>query len=102
MLTNYNELVTNNGGRRPSGRTSCWSSRHSATDRPRRRRFQANPNFTSEEGESEAHTFHWLRNLASLGTVDTTVTANHPLAKVFVKNGTRTYVASNITNTRSR
>ncbi|MEE3921784.1 hypothetical protein V2I01_36495 [Micromonospora sp. BRA006-A] len=29
--------------------------------------------------------------------MDTTVTANHPLAKVFVKNGVRTYVASNIT-----
>ena len=46
---------------------------------------------------ARAHTFHWIRNLAALGTVDTTVTANHPLAAVFIKNGARTYVASNIT-----
>ena len=58
-----------------------------------------NSSYTSEEGESKAHTFHWIRNLAALGQVDTGVTANHPLAKVFTKNGAKTYVASNITNT---
>ncbi|CAM3851972.1 glycosyl hydrolase [Kibdelosporangium persicum] len=51
--------------------------------------------YTSEEGESRAHTFHWLRNLAALGQVDTTVTANTPLYAVFTKNGARTYVAAN-------
>ena len=33
-------------------------------------KFRANPNFVSEEGESKAHTFHWIRNLAALGNVD--------------------------------
>jgi hypothetical protein len=51
--------------------------------------------YTPEEGESRAHTFHWIRNLQSLGQVDTTVTANTPLYAVFTKNGARTYVASN-------
>ncbi|MFC5099598.1 hypothetical protein, partial [Kibdelosporangium philippinense] len=51
--------------------------------------------YSPEEGESRAHTFHWLRNLAALGQVDTTVTANTPLYSVFTKNGARTYVASN-------
>ena len=62
--------------------------------------LRANRGYTPEEGESRAHTFHWIRNLAALGNVDTTVTANHPLAKVFSKNGARTYVASNITAQR--
>ena len=57
----------------------------------------AQPGYVPEEGESRAHTFHWIRNLAALGTVDTTVTADHPLAAVFSKNGARTYVAANIT-----
>ena len=46
--------------------------------------FRANTGYTPEEGESQAHTFHWIRNLAALGTVDTTVTANHPLSAVFI------------------
>ena len=59
--------------------------------------FRANSTFPSEEGETKAHTFHWIDNLAALGVIDTTVTANHPLAVVFKKNGARTYVASNVT-----
>jgi endoglucanase Acf2 len=51
--------------------------------------------YSPEEGESRAHTFHWLRNLASLGQVDTTITANTPLYAVFNRNGARTYVAAN-------
>ena len=35
------------------------------------RKFRANAGYTPEEGESRAHTFHWIRNLAALGTVDT-------------------------------
>ncbi|MFR9795690.1 glycosyl hydrolase [Streptomyces sp. MS06] len=61
--------------------------------------FRADPSFTSEEGESKAHTFHWIRNLAALGTVDTSVTADSPLTAVFVKDGRRTHVAANITAT---
>ena len=62
-------------------------------------RFKANNGFTSEEGESKAHTFHWIDNLATLGTPDISVTASSPLAAVFTKDGHRTYVASNASNT---
>jgi len=54
--------------------------------------------YTPEEGESRAHTFHWVRNLATLGTVDTSVRADHPLAATFSDDGERTYVASNVTS----
>ena len=60
-------------------------------------RYRANNSFVPEEGESRAHTFHWIRNLAALGVVDTSVTADNPLAVTFVKNGARTYVAANVT-----
>lgn len=59
--------------------------------------YRADSSFEPEEGESQAHTFHWIRNLAALGVVDTSVTANNPLAVTFVKNGVRTYVAANVT-----
>lgn len=46
-------------------------------------------------GESQAHTYQWIHAMAKLGTPDLTVTANHPLACVFLKDGVRTYAAQN-------
>ncbi|MFD6735917.1 glycosyl hydrolase, partial [Micromonospora aurantiaca] len=97
VKANYAELVTNKGGPPTVWQDIIWEFLALGDGEQALRNFRANSGFTSEEGESKAHTFHWIRNLAALGTVDTSVTANHPLAKVFVKNGARTYVASNIT-----
>jgi endoglucanase Acf2 len=95
----YAELVRNNGGEPQQWRDMHWQFLALGDGDAALSKFRAGGgNYTSEEGESKAHTFHWIRNLAALGTVDKTVTANHPLAKVFTKNGVRTYVASNITN----
>ncbi|MDZ5443353.1 glycosyl hydrolase [Micromonospora sp. 4G57] len=97
VTANYNELVTNNGGPPTVWQDVIWEFLALGDGDRALSNFRANSTFTSEEGESKAHTFHWIRNLAALGTVDTTVTASHPLAKVFAKGGARTYVASNIT-----
>ncbi|ABX04072.1 Ricin B lectin [Herpetosiphon aurantiacus DSM 785] len=53
--------------------------------------------YTPEEGETKAHTYHWIRNLKQLGSIDTSITANTPTYAVFNKNGVRTYVAWNPT-----
>ncbi|NNU28034.1 glycosyl hydrolase [Isoptericola sediminis] len=55
--------------------------------------------FTPEEGETPAHTYHWIANLAALGTVATDVHADDPMAAAFDGTGGRTYVASNVTAT---
>jgi endoglucanase Acf2 len=95
----YAELVRNNGGEPQQWRDMHWQYLALGDGDAALSKFRASGgNYTSEEGESKAHTFHWIRNLAALGTIDKTVTANHPLAKVFSKNGAKTYVASNITN----
>ncbi|MEV6595733.1 glycosyl hydrolase [Actinoplanes sp. NPDC051346] len=93
----YAELVRNNGGEPTVWRDMLWQYLALGDPDAALAKFRANSTYTSEEGESKAHTFHWIRNLAALGQVDTGVTANHPLAKVFTKNGARTYVAVNIT-----
>ncbi|GAA1752116.1 glycosyl hydrolase [Luedemannella helvata] len=98
VVANYNKLVTNNGGAPTVWQDIIGEFRALGDGDAALAAFRNNSGFTSEEGESKAHTFHWIRNLAALGTVDTSVTANHPLAAVFVKNGARTYVASNITS----
>jgi endoglucanase Acf2 len=94
----YAELVRNNGGEPQQWRDMHWQFLALGDGDSALSKFRAGGgNYTSEEGESKAHTFHWVRNIAALGTIDKTVTANHPLAKVFTKNGVKTYVASNIT-----
>ena len=94
----YAEMVRNKGGEPTLWRDMLWQYLALGDPDGALSRFRANTSYPPEEGESKAHTFHWIRNLAALGQVDATVTASHPLAKVFVKNGAKTYVASNITN----
>ncbi len=93
---NYAEIERNAGGPPRAWQDIVWEFLALGDGDAALAKFRANPNFTSEEGESKAHTFHWIRNLAALGTVDKAVTANHPLAMAFSKAGQRTYVASNI------
>ncbi|MES9541539.1 glycosyl hydrolase [Actinomadura sp. NPDC000600] len=100
VLTDYKDMLTNSGATQPLSWTDIWYEFLALGDGDRALAdFRANSGFTSEEGESKAHTFHWIRNLAALGHVDTSVTADSPLSSVFTKNGERTYVASNITST---
>ena len=49
-------------------------------------------------GISDAHTYHWLHNMNSLGRVRNEITANYPIATVFERNGLNTYVAFNYGN----
>ncbi|MEU5942128.1 glycosyl hydrolase [Micromonospora sp. NPDC047548] len=95
--TNYAELVRNNGGEPTVWQDILWQFLALGDPDAALAKLRANPGYIPEEGENRAHTFHWIRNLAALGQVDTGVTANHPLAAVFTRNGARTYVASNIT-----
>ncbi|MFJ8198600.1 glycosyl hydrolase [Streptomyces sp. NPDC096152] len=97
VKANYKEMLDQSGKTQPSIWTDIWYEYLALGDGDAAlAAFRANNSFTSEEGESKAHTFHWIRNLAALGTVDTRVTADNPLASVFVKDGARTYVASNV------
>ncbi|MBA8793145.1 endoglucanase Acf2 [Friedmanniella endophytica] len=97
VVANYDQMEKLIGGPPTKWQDIAWEYL-ALGDGPRAlAKFRANPGFTSEEGESKAHTFHWIDNLAALGTVDSGVTAGHPLAAVFTRNGARTYVAANIT-----
>ncbi|MEU8652292.1 glycosyl hydrolase [Streptomyces sp. NPDC048737] len=56
---------------------------------------QGNGGYVPEEGETKAHTYHWVATMNAIGAPDMTVTANTPSAVVFDKNGTKTYAAHN-------
>lgn len=51
--------------------------------------------YDPEWGETKAHTYHWVYNLAAMGAPDHSVTADIPTYGVFTRNGVRTYVAHN-------
>jgi endoglucanase Acf2 len=57
--------------------------------------YNSNPDRNLKFGISDAQTYYWLHAMNGLGQVDATVTADDPLAAVFNKQGTRTYVAHN-------
>lgn len=82
---NYNEMVTNNGGEPNVWQDILWEYLALGDPDAALTKYRANPNFTSEEGETKAHTFAWIRNLAALGNVDPATTADYPLASVFTK-----------------
>lgn len=55
-------------------------------------------NLIPEEGETKAHTYHWVYTYKQLGHLATgtgALTANHPAAVAFNKNGILTYIAYN-------
>ena len=51
------------------------------------------------DGESQAHTYHYIQSLRDYGTPDVTYRCNSTLGSVFVKNGVPTYVVSNPSTT---
>ncbi|WP_231495941.1 glycosyl hydrolase [Cellulomonas sp. HZM] len=97
---NLAELERNNGGPATVWQDIIWEFQALADAPTALSQFRAQASsYTPEEGESRAHTFYWLKNLAGLGTVDRSVTANTPLHAVFVKDGVRTYQAANVGST---
>lgn len=61
--------------------------------------YDSYPNRNLKFGISDAQTYHWLHVMNALGPVDTSITANHPLAVAFTdSSGSTTYVAQNYSN----
>ncbi len=60
--------------------------------------YNSYPERALKFGVSDAQTYHWLHAMNVLGIVDVSITANHPLAAAFNKNGNITYVAQNYGN----
>lgn len=60
--------------------------------------YDAYPDRSLKFGISDAQTYHWLHSMNALGALNPSITADYPIAAVFVKDGNKTYVAHNYTN----
>jgi endo-1,3(4)-beta-glucanase len=50
-------------------------------------------------GVSDAQTYHWLHAMNAMGQLKPEITANYPITAVFEKDGEKTYVVHNYSNT---
>ena len=63
--------------------------------------YESVSSYDAEAGETKAHTYHWLHTFSKLGHLKTgtgALTANHPAALAFEKNGVTSYVVYNFSN----
>lgn len=96
VQTNYDEIVKELNSPPKIWQDIIWQYLALADPNPALALYYANPTYTPFDGETKAHTYHWLYNLKKMGRVDISVTADVPTYSVF-KNaaGEKTYIAYN-------
>ncbi|MEU8351805.1 glycosyl hydrolase, partial [Streptomyces sp. NPDC048845] len=96
---NLAEMERENGGPAVEWRDILWEFEALADPDAAEAAWAAQGgSYTPEQGETRAHTYHWIATLGSLGAPDPGVTADSPTAAVFSRDGTRTYAAHNFTD----
>ncbi len=94
LQANYNHMVSRNGGPPTVWQDILWSALVFSNGNAALSRWLAAPP-SPEGGETQAHTYHWLANLAPLGMQDQSVGADIPCFAVFNKDGVKSYLAYN-------
>jgi endoglucanase Acf2 len=96
---NYQALVAENGGSQWDAWTDLiWMYRALSDADDALRQCEAGlSRLRPEQGNSLANTYHWIGNLARLGYVDRSITADYPFAVAFLRDHQRTRVAYNPT-----
>jgi len=95
----YNEMLTQAGTSEPSSWQDIWYM-YLALANPSLALSKWNTSIQNETGQAKSFTYVWLNAINTLGTPDFSVTANYPLYQVFNKNGTKTYVVYNPTDSQ--
>ena len=96
---NYAEIEENNGGIVDNWKDVMWEFYVLGDPDAAMAEYTADPDYTVEEGETKAHTYHWMHNIYAAGTVIGDVTADIATYAVFEKDGARTYTAYNYSDT---
>jgi endoglucanase Acf2 len=93
---NYAEMVNEIGSKPRKWKDVIWQWYAFSDPQFAMNQFYAEPYYEQFDGESRAHTYHWLGNLRKIGRLNTTVTADIPTYAVFKSASQKnTYVAYN-------
>lgn len=96
VIQNFNAAAAAAGGQLTLWKDIFWKYLALADADQALAFLQADPNYDRFDGNSRAHTLHWIHNLRTLGRVDFTVHADIPTFGVFINaDGGRSYVAYN-------
>lgn len=93
---NYDEIVSERGSQPVIWKDVLWEYLALADPEQALSYYNNDPSYEVFDGESRAHTFHWLHNINTLGIRDTVTHANIPTYSVFEdEDGYKTYSAYN-------
>ncbi|MDJ0462677.1 glycosyl hydrolase [Streptomyces sp. H27-C3] len=93
---NIAEMERENGGPAVEWRDLLWEFESIADPGAAKTKWDAgHAGYTPEQGESKAHTYHWINTLDTLGAPDASVAGDIPTSAVFTKGTVRTYAAHN-------
>ncbi len=96
VLANYEEIVAERSGQPTIWQDVLWEYLALADANLALSYYYADEDYTPFDGESRAHTLHWLYNLKKMGRVDTTIFADTPTYAVFRDASDEvTYIAHN-------
>jgi endoglucanase Acf2 len=96
VIANYDEIVAERNGQPTIWQDVLWEYLALADPNRALSYYYADEDYTPFDGESRAHTLHWLFNLKKMGRHDATVFADTPTYSVFrTPAGDLTYVAYN-------
>ena len=96
VVANYDEIVAERGGLPVVWKDVLWEYLALADPARALAEYYADPGYAPFDGESRAHTLHWLTGLKKMGHVETAVSADVPTYAVFRDAaGERTYAAYN-------
>lgn len=96
VIQNFNAASASAGGQLTLWKDIFWKYLALADADLALSKLQADPNYEVFDGNTRAHTLHWIHNLRTLGRPDFTVSADIPTFGVFLNSeGERSYVAYN-------
>lgn len=99
IVENYNEVVDERSGQPNIWKDIFWQYLALADANQALTYYLADPTYEAFDGESKAHTMHWLYNMKKMGQVDTSITADTPTYAVFKKGNDNSYIAYNAGST---
>jgi len=96
VVENYDEIVQERGSQPEIWKDVLWEYLSLADPDRALSLYYADINYEPFDGESRAHTLHWLQNMKKMGVRDTSTYANIPTYSVFRNEaGEKTYAAFN-------
>lgn len=96
VIKNYTEMTKEIGSLPRKWKDIMWGYLAFVDPQTALNQYYADPAYEQFDGETQAHTYHWLGNLKKIGKVSNEITADIPTYAVFSNpGGIKTYVAWN-------